>query len=159
MNIHQELVCRFSSLQSRERIALVLLVAFLLPLTAFYGAWLPSHRAAERQEARYNNNVQLLRMMEVNRAALQSRQDSSSINKGSLRDVAVSASALAGISAQMNATPLGEDQLQVQFSEIEFNALAAWIQHMERFARIGAAQVDRSGADGMVTARLTVQRQ
>lgn len=128
-------------------------VTFLVILV--YGIWLPSQRAAQKAELQYEQNRELVAMLQ---AANGQTASAGQMASGSLLVLASDAAA-ANALVFSRIEPEGEAQVRVWVERADFNAVAAWLARLStQGVKLQEAQAERQGDGRGVSARFVLTR-
>ena len=145
---------RWMQLAPREQYSLLVLAAFVAVLFLVFVVWMPSHKAAERARAQYENNRQLLAWMQAN--ASQARA-TPGISSGSVLGDVNNMAGSAGL-ALSRVEPEGDSAVRVWIENADFNIIAGWLNQMSaQGISAGEIQIERLAAGG-VSGRFTLSR-
>ncbi|MDP2228679.1 MAG: type II secretion system protein M [Moraxellaceae bacterium] len=145
---------RWRQLAPRDQLALQILGAVLGLLLLFFGLWQPSHKAALRAQAEYENNRQLQLWIQDSARHVQKRPV---LAGGSVLGAANSLAGSSGLTLS-RVEPQGESAVRIWIERADFNAMAGWLAQLAaQGVKIEEAQVERR-QDGGVSGRFSLSQ-
>lgn len=145
---------RWLQFAPREQLALLVLGGFVLVLFLVFAVWMPSHKAAEKARAQFDNNRQLLMWMKANAAQVRSTPVASG---GSVLGVVNGMAGSAGL-ALNRVEPEGDSAVRVWVEKADFNVIANWLNQLHaQGISAGEIQIEKQ-ATGGVSGRFTLSR-
>lgn len=131
-------------------LGIVLVLVFLV-----YGIWLPSHNAAQKAEQQYEQNRELLALLQ---SSAGHGSKSTVAAGGSLLALASDAASSGGITLS-RIEPEGDAQVRVWVERADFNKVAAWLTKLSaQGVNLQEAQVEKQGEGLGVSARFVLAR-
>lgn len=149
----------YQSLEVRERLALNVLVSFLLVTVLYLGVWQPIHEWRDATERTYVRHGALLEWMRANEnAARRAGGFTRSPRTGGSLLSLVANSAPRHALTLTRYQPEGSDGVGVSLQDASFDALIAWLDELNRTRAVTVRQltVTRLNEPGRVSATLTV---
>lgn len=146
---------RWLMLTPRDQQFLRVLGMVTLLVILVYGIWLPSQRAAQKAELQYEQNRELVAMLQ---AANGQTASAGQMASGSLLVLASDAAA-ANALVFSRIEPEGDAQVRVWVERADFNAVAAWLARLStQGVKLQEAQAERQGDGRGVSARFVLTR-
>lgn len=146
---------RWLMLTPRDQQFLRVLGVVTLLVILVYGIWLPSQRAAQKAELQYEQNRELVAMLQ---AANGHTANAGQMASGSLLVLASDAAA-ANALVFSRIEPEGDAQVRVWVERADFNAVAAWLARLStQGVKLQEAQAERQGDGRGVSARFVLTR-
>lgn len=146
---------RWLMLTPRDQQFLRVLGVVTLLVILVYGIWLPSQRAAQKAELQYEQNRELVAMLQ---AANGQTASAGQMASGSLLVLASDAAA-ANALVFSRIEPEGDAQVRVWVERADFNAVAVWLSKLSsQGVKLQEAQAERQGDGRGVSARFVLTR-
>lgn len=159
----QTLITKFSALQARERLIIVVGGA-LVVLVAIYSLGLaPLYKAVNDRSASVTKKQDDLAWMQSVVAQLQSLGAAQPVNNSAESLVVVIANTASRgnvANALTGQTPNGPNSVRVRLEGVNFDALVGWLGALQQEygIRVDAADINRAGQAGQVNTSLTLAR-
>ncbi|MDQ8038158.1 MAG: type II secretion system protein M [Pedobacter sp.] len=145
---------RWLMLAPRDQQFLRVLGIFVGILVLVYGIWLPSHRAAQKAQAQYEQNRELLAQLHSSSP----QANTTPAAGGSLLVLASDAAASSALSFS-RIEPEGDAQVRVWVDRADFNAVAAWLARLSaQGVKLQEGQAEKQGEGQGVSARFVLTR-
>ena len=160
------LITRYDQLPRRDQQALKLMVVALLLALVYFAIWRPVASYHDQAVSARNNASELLAWMQQNREVIRGLSDvgttgSSAANKPEngreLMATVTGTAREAGLDLQ-RFEPSGDDSIRVWLEDVPFGQVAQWLEGLssDHGILIEQATMDRRGAPGVVSVRLTL---
>ena len=152
----------WQSLPSRDRMALAVLVAFVLVVVGWLGLWRPLARAHDSLATQVTQAEADLAFMKGASGELLRLRATGALNPldragKSLLALADASAREAGLGATLKRVePVGEGRVNVWFEGVPFDAMAAWLEQLDQRFGIRADELtaERAAGTGTVDARV-----
>lgn len=158
--VFQQLSARYENLENRDRMAIKLLLLFILLVIIIFGMILPAGNYKAKSEARYTNSLESLTWMQGNKTLVDnvSRQRSERDSGQSLLGIANKTSKGFSLSFKRY-QPVGESGLSLWLDNVSFNNVMLWLERLDKRHGISVDEisVDRDEKNGLVNVRLVLQ--
>lgn len=146
---------RWLMLSSRDQQLLRVLGVLIAIVVLVYGIWLPSHRAAQQARILYEQNRELIMLIQSNAGHARTQVAAAG---GSLLAVASDAAGSGGL-ALSRIEPEGDAQVRVWVERADFNTVAAWLAKLSaQGISVQEAQAEKQGDGHGVSARFVLTR-
>ncbi len=145
---------RWLMLSPRDQQFLRVLGVVIVLVILVYGIYLPSHRATQKALMKYEQNRELL-------ALIQASQGQSAGNQAVAGSLLVLASDAAAANALVfsRIEPEGDDQVRVWVERADFNVVAAWLARLStQGVKLQEVQAEKQGDGRGVSARFVLTR-
>ncbi len=154
------LAMRYQELESRDRIALIVLGGFFLVLFVYFGLWSPVHRFHEDSEAERNRQLGLIQYMEstLDQArASKAKTGGARSGQSLLTEVSRSAQQVGIKPGRLQ--PEGSNSVSIWFEKVAFNDLIRMLERMRDRQGITVQQIsiDREDEPGLVRSRIVLR--
>lgn len=155
----------WGSLARKDRIALIILGAFLGLLLLIYGAMIPAHRYADQAAGYFYKQTSLQSWVEVNAGKVNPLKENNpdqdtevfgqsllSIASGSAKEYQISFKRF---------EPNGDSELRIWLEKMPFNQVLAWLGELKDSYSVDVIQanIDRRELAGTVNARIVLSNQ
>lgn len=167
MNLLEPIQSRFAELEPRERWMVLICALFIVITVAWLYVWKPVQEqrasSASRAQAELNTLAEVRSGAQTLKALQRSGGPKPNLaarntSLGALVDNSIRRSKLA--SGLDKIQPDGENSVKIWLKDVEFNALAVWLNLMKTRYQATAVNVgiERSDVSSKVSARLTLER-
>lgn len=148
---------RWQRLPARDRLALLLLGAFLLAVTLYFSVWQPAQRTLAEAREHYQQQRALHAYLEQNAelARQMSRAPAPNLAPGQLQGLVTATAQQQGLTVE--SLEIGADgRLSIRLPEAPADTLLGWLAALQaQGVRLDEASLERV-ADGVVNARVTL---
>lgn len=147
---------RWLMLTPRDQQFLRVLGISIVLVILVYGIWMPSHKAALKAQAQYEQNRELLAQLRSHGG--QAGNNAGAATGGSLLVLASDAAASSAL-VFSRIEPEGDAQVRVWVDRADFNAVAEWLGKLStQGVKLQEAQAEKQGDGHGVSARFVLTR-
>lgn len=152
---------QYEMMPSRDRMALKLLSFVLIIVFMYFALWQPAYTYKKDAETYLQQQKDLLALVVQNKASLKSLANNSStvttLNSQQLVSSVTNLAKHAGVVLK-RFEPSGEKEIKVWVDDASFDKMMTWLTTMKRTLNVRVEQisVEKSDAQGLVSARLTL---
>ncbi len=160
------LIARYDHLPKRDQQALKLMIVAVVLALVYFAIWRPVHNYHTDAVNARDHATELLAWMQQNREAIRSlggggttgaRAANQPANERELMATVTGTAREAGLNLQ-RFEPSGNNSIRVWLEDVPFGQVAQWLESLssEHGILIDQAAMDRRGAPGVVSVRLTL---